>query len=96
MATFNISDIKGEQERIIQEGTAGSDTFIVGTNNGTYDPVINGSHSDDWGTDPATIGGEDKFILDNLTSKTVFIPNLKKNHWVISFRLLTGNLCKKF
>ena len=76
MAVFNISDESGTEEKIIQEGTAGSDTFIIGTNNGEYDPIVNGLNADGWRTDPATLGGEDQFILNNLESKTVFIANL--------------------
>jgi hypothetical protein len=76
MAVFNISDESGTEEKIIQEGTAGSDTFIIGTNNGKHDPIVNGLNADGWGTDPATLGGEDQFILNNLESKTVFIANL--------------------
>ena len=76
MAVFNISDKSGEEGKIVQEGTAGSDTFVVGINNGKYDPIVNGLNADGWGTDPATLGGEDQFILNNLESKTVFIANL--------------------
>ena len=76
MAAFNISDKSGEEGKIVQEGTAGSDTFVIGTNNGKYDPIVNGLNADGWGTDPATLGGEDQFILNNLESKTVFIANL--------------------
>lgn len=76
MAVFNISDESGTEGHIAQEGTAGSDTFIIGTNNGEYDPIVNGKHADGWGTDPATLGGEDQFILNNLESKTAFIANL--------------------
>ena len=75
MAIFNISDENGTKGPIVQEGTAGSDTFTIGTNNGEYDPIVNGMHGDGWGTNPETIGGEDQFILNNLESKTVFIAN---------------------
>ena len=76
MAVFNISDESGTEGHIAQEGTAGSDTFIIGTNNGEYDPIVNGKHADGWGTAPTTLGGEDQFILNNLESKTAFIANL--------------------
>ena len=75
LAIFNISDENGTKGPIVQEGTAGSDTFTIGTNNGEYDPIVNGMHGDGSGTDPATLGGEDQFILNNLESKTVFIAN---------------------
>ena len=75
MAAFDISDANGTKKQIVQEGTARSDTFTIGTNNGEYDPIVNGLHGDGFGTDPATLGGEDQFILNNLESKTVFIAN---------------------
>ena len=75
LAIFDISDESGTKGQIVQEGTAGSDTFIIGTNNGEYDPIVNGEHGDGWGTDPATLGGKDEFILNNLESKTAFIAN---------------------
>ena len=75
MAIFDVSDESGTKGQIAQEGTAGSDTFTIGTNNSDYDPIVNGLHGDGWGTDPATLGGEDQFILNNLKSKTVFIAN---------------------
>ena len=75
MAIFDISDESGTKGQIVQEGTAGSDIFVIGTNNGEYDPIVNGKHGDGWGTDPATLGGEDQFILNNLESKTAFIAN---------------------
>ena len=75
LAIFDISDESGTKGQIVQEGTAGSDTFVIGTNNGEYDPIVNGEHGDGWGTDPATLGGEDQFKLNNLESKTAFIAN---------------------
>ena len=76
MAIFDISDESGTNGLIAQEGISGNDTFTIGTNNGKYDPIVNGLNVDGWGTDPATLGGEDQFILNNLESKTVFIANL--------------------
>ena len=75
LAIFYISDKSGTNERIVQEGTSGSDTFFIGQNNGEYEPIVNGLHGDGWGTNPKTIGGADRFILNNLRSKTVSIAN---------------------
>ena len=89
MAIFNISDKSGTEERIVQEGTSGSDTFVIGTNNGEYEPIVNGLHSDGWGTNPTTIGGADRFVLNNLKSKTVSIANFDPSKDKIFFLVFT-------